>query len=75
MTVFEKPVLGRPLLGPAKNTSGRDIRQTHRQTLRLLDQLGPEGRVGENTFLEEEKTLRYTLVKRCNLIDSIVCEF
>ena len=33
---------------PKKNCMKRD-RQTHRQTIRLLDQLGPEGRVGEKS--------------------------
>ena len=28
--------------------------QTHRQTIRLLDQLGPEGRFGENLGGEKE---------------------
>ena len=30
-----------------------DIKQTHGRTLQLLDQLSPEGRVGENHFMKE----------------------
>ena len=31
-----------------RQTHRQTQRQTHRQTIRLLDQFGPEGRVGEN---------------------------
>ena len=39
--------------GLEKNRMGRGQtdRQTDTQTIRLLDQLGPEGRVGENAIL------------------------
>ena len=32
-------------------TDTQTDRQTHRQTIRLLDQLDPEGRVGENQVI------------------------
>ena len=34
--------------GLEKNRMGRGQTDTHTRTCRLLDQLGPEGRVGEN---------------------------
>ena len=39
-----------PVRPRKKNRMGRG--QTHTQTLRLLDQLGPEGRLGENEVVD-----------------------
>ena len=39
---------------------GTNTQITHKQTLRLLDQLGPVGRVGENVMKEKYIT-HYTL--------------
>ena len=36
---------------PKKIAWEGDNTQTYRQILRLLDQLGPEGRVGENSYI------------------------
>ena len=45
-------VIRGPMRGLEQNCMGRgqthNTQRTHRQTLQLLDQLGPEGRVAEN---------------------------
>ena len=42
-----------PMRGLEKNLRGRGHPTTRRRTLRLLDQLGPEGRVGDNDNVEQ----------------------
>ena len=43
-------VITRPVRGLDKNYMGRGQHINDTLTLRLLDQFGPEGRVGEKTF-------------------------